>query len=332
MRDSKLLGCRSIPTLPALVALLAASLASQPAWAQVAAGGIPQAAPVAQGAVQQPGFAAQGIAPAQPGVPVAQPQAAAGDPAYRLAEANLPRIQSLEQAAEGEHPLAPAIRWAHRGKAFVDQHVVDYSCTMVKRERIDGELGEHQFMFCKVRNNPFSVYTYFLGPAEVKGREAIFVEGSNEGKLLAHGTGATKLMGTVSLKPDGMIAMTGNRYPITQMGLRRLLERLIEVGNEDMKYGECEVRVVNGAKINNRLCTLIQVVHPVPRQNFLYHIARIYVDEELQLPVRFEAYEWPTEPGGPPLLTEEYTYLNLKLNQGFTDADFDVNNPAYGYR
>ncbi len=29
---------------------------------------------------------------------------------------------------------------------------------------------------------------------------------------------------------------------------------------------------------------------------------------------------------------EEYTYLNLKLNNGFTDADFDIKNPNYKFR
>ena len=43
--------------------------------------------------------------------------------------------------------------------------IEDYQCTMVKRERINGELGEHEYMFVKVRHKPFSVYTYFLAPA-----------------------------------------------------------------------------------------------------------------------------------------------------------------------
>jgi hypothetical protein len=29
---------------------------------------------------------------------------------------------------------------------------------------------------------------------------------------------------------------------------------------------------------------------------------------------------------------EEYTYMDIKLNNGFTDADFDDNNPNYGFR
>jgi hypothetical protein len=60
-------------------------------------------------------------------------------------------------------------------------------------------------------------------------------------------------------------------------------------------------------------------------------MARIYVDDELQLPIRFEAYDWPTQQGAEPQLIEEYTYMNLKVNQGFTDADFDVHNPAYAF-
>ena len=29
---------------------------------------------------------------------------------------------------------------------------------------------------------------------------------------------------------------------------------------------------------------------------------------------------------------ESYTYRELKLNNGFTDEDFDVKNPRYGFR
>ncbi len=73
-------------------------------------------------------------------------------------------------------------------------------------------------------------------------------------------------------------------------------------------------------------------MHPVPRRNFLFHLARIFVDDELGVPVRYEAYDWPREPGGAPELIEEYTYLDLKLNNGFTEADFDVRNPNYAFK
>jgi hypothetical protein len=231
----------------------------------------------------------------------------------------------------GEHPLAPALRWARMGLAELDK-IQDYSATLVKRERIDGVLNDHEYAFVKVRSKPLSVYMYFLGPAKVKGQEALYVAGDNDGNLLAHPNGLRhKLIGTVRLKPDSMLAMAGNRYPITQLGIRRLTERLIEVGEHDMKYGECEVKMLEGAKINGRQCTCIQVVHPKQRNYFLFNMARIYVDNQLNVPIRYEAYEWPKEPGGEPQLTEEYTYLNLKLNNGFTDQDFDPKNPNYQF-
>jgi hypothetical protein len=233
-----------------------------------------------------------------------------------------------------EHPLSPALRWAREGLVDV-RNVQDYECTFVKRERIDGELGEHEYAHLKVRHKPFSVYMGFLAPARVKGQEAIWVEGKNDGKLWGHPNGLRhKLVGTVSLPPTSPFAMMGNRYPITEAGILNMTERLVEIGEKDLQYAECEVKFIEGAKINpgNRICTCIQVVHPIPRRNFLFNMARIYVDEELNLPVRYEAYDWPKVAGEEPVLTEEYTYINLKLNNGFTDADFDINNSKYKFK
>jgi hypothetical protein len=235
-------------------------------------------------------------------------------------------------AQAGEHPLAPAIARAHTAMESIAK-IQDYSATLVKRERIDGALGEHQYLFIKVRHNPFSVYLYFLAPAELKGQETIYIAGKNDGNLLAHPNGFKgKLLGTLSLSPTGMIAMSGNRYPITEVGVKRLTERLIEVGQNDMKYGECAVKILPGTKINGRDCTCYEVNHPQPRKEFIFHIARIYLDSELNVPIRYESYEWPSEKGGQPVLVEEYTYLNLKLNNGFTDLDFDVSNPKYQFK
>jgi len=264
------------------------------------------------------------------------PQSDQSRPPYRLAERSAPEtadhMARLEPQRPQEHPLMPALRWAADGLREIEQ-IEDYSATLVKRERINGVVGEYQYMFIKVRQKPFSVYMYFLGPPKEKGQEVIFIEGQNDGNMWAHPNGIRNtLVGTVSLKPTGVIAMRGQRYPITELGIQNLVRRLLEVGEHDTKYGECEVKFFEGAKINGRVCTCIQVVHPVPRRNFLFHLARIFVDDELNLPIRYEAYDWPTEEGGQPQLIEEYTYLNLKLNNGFTNADFDIRNPNYGFK
>jgi hypothetical protein len=234
-------------------------------------------------------------------------------------------------AQPNEHPLMPAIRWGYAALRVMDG-IQDYSATLCKRERLNGKVGETEYAFIKVRNKPFSVYMYFMEPSSLRGQEVVYVEGQNNGKLLGHGSGFRKVFGTVPLEPTSPFAMRGQHYPITELGITNLIRRLIEVSEKDAKYGECEVNFFQGAKINNRVCTCIQVVHPVPRRNFIYHMARIFVDDELNIPIRLEAYDWPERRNSQPQLIEEYTYVNLKLNNGFTDADFDIRNPNYGFK
>jgi hypothetical protein len=235
-------------------------------------------------------------------------------------------------AAVGAHPLEPALELATRGLAHFKSTIKDYSCTVVKRERIDGKLGEHEYMFAKIRQEPFSVYLYFLAPDAVKAQEVIYVEGRNDGNMLAHaGSGVRAMVGTVSLKPTSMLAMTGNRYAITEIGVENLAMRLVEVAEHDKNFGECDVQFFPNAKVNGRICTCVQVVHPVPRRNFRFHLARVFIDDELLIPIRYEAYDWPHEEGGQPVLMEEYTYMNVKINNGFTDADFDPKNTSYKF-
>ena len=265
-------------------------------------------------------------------------------PVYRVAQAPAPPARpAANQAAE--HPLQPMIAKAEELLKKMDRDVQDYTAMLVKRERIGNVLHDYQYMQAKIRHEqrnergevtaPFSVYLNFLAPEDIKGREVIYNKGHNGGRLTAHdgGTGllaAIKSAVTVNLDPTSERAMRGNKYPITDIGVQNLMRKLIEVATEDMKYDEVEVKVFEKTKINDRICTCMQSVHP-KRDHFRFHIARIYIDDELQLPIRYESYGWPTREGEDPPLLEEYTYLNLKINNGFTDRDFDKSNASYNF-
>ena len=245
--------------------------------------------------------------------------------------ADVPKVAEAAQTAE--HPLTPVLRWAERERPNIAT-IKDYTAVMVKQESVNGTVQEAQVMDVKVRHEPFSVYLKFRYPNNLSGQQAIFVKGKNDNKLIAHGVGFQKAFGTQKLDPNGPIAMMGNKYPITEMGILNLTDKLLEVGYKDSKFGECEVTyqdVKIGSKDAARECTLIQVVHPVRRPHFMFNAARIYVDKELNLPIRYESYDWARKEGETPQLIEAYTYLNLKLNVGLTDADFDHTNPAYAF-
>ena len=235
---------------------------------------------------------------------------------------------ALADSLPEDHPLTPVLRWARRGLPAIE-NLKDYSAILAKRERVRGKLGGYEYLFIKIRHTPLSVYARFQAPAKVEGQEVIYVAGQNQGNLLGH---KPHMAVTVSLRPEGMIAMTNRRYPLTEIGLVNLVRRLVEVGEQDVHHGECEVTYFTTAKVNSRPCTVIQVVHPTPRDMFRFHLARVFVDDELKVPIRYESYDWPRKPGGSPRLIEEYTYLDLKLNNGFTDEDFSTENPEYQFQ
>ena len=258
------------------------------------------------------------------------------EPAFRVAKS-----EAAMAPTAAPHPLDPALQIAHHSLQHIRANINDYSAILIKRELIDGELTDYEYMGIKVRNRkfvngvlktPFSVYMAFLKPASVKGREVIYVENQNDGNLVAHEGGMKgRFLPTVNLDPLGMMAMRGQRYPITDIGLENLVVKLIEKGERDRQRGECDVQFQKGAKVGGRECTVLSVTHPVARPYFDFHIAQIFIDDELNVPVRYCAYSWPPSQGGEPVLLEEYTYQNVKTNIGLTDADFDQKNTKYNF-
>ncbi len=241
---------------------------------------------------------------------------------------------------ESDHPLDPVLAMAREALLHMQQDVADYRGKLIKRERISGILGAEVQMEFKIRTRreasaneparPLAAYLKFLEPWSARGREVIWIEGENDNKLIGHEGGFKNLL-RVELEPTGMLAMLDNKYPITEIGLTKLVEKLIEKGERDREVGPCEVQIIEGQTVGDRECRLIQVTHPEPDKRFDFHIAQIFIDTERMIPLRYAAFLWAEEEGAEPPLEEEYTYLNVELNVGLTDKDFDPENPAYKY-
>jgi uncharacterized protein DUF1571 len=262
------------------------------------------------------------------------------EPIHRVAKANN-NPPAAPGAAVQQHPLDPALEMAKAALVTIEKNITDYTCRIIKQERIRGELQPQEFMDAKIRNRkiqdgkvvrPLSVYLKFVGPDGVKGREVVWVEGQNNNKLRAHEGGAAgRFLPSVWLDPDGPLAMRGQLHPIYDIGIENLVLKLIERGQKEKKFGECDVSFTPGAKINGRGCTVLKVMHPIQRPHFEFNKAEIFIDDEQKVPIRYAAYFWPAKPGDPEPVIEAYTYVNLKTNVGLKDADFDSNNPNYNF-
>jgi len=210
------------------------------------------------------------------------------------------------------------------------QAVKDYTCTFYKRERIDGQLTQTHIMEMKARSQPHSLYFKFQQPK--KGREAIFVAGRHDGKIVAHDVGFGKLFaGTLKLDPHGSMAMEENRHPVTEAGIGSLIDTVVKRWAVELTPEESIVRIHEKAKVGSRPCVLIETTHPRMHPEFLFHKVKLYIDQEHGLPIRMEAYDWPKCAGESPQLIEEYTYAELSVNVGLREIDFDAANPGYSY-
>lgn len=263
-------------------------------------------------------------------------------------------LSADELPADPNDPAQPTMEelrsLAREILANLRSNVQDYTATLVKRERIGGHVGDEVRMQIKVRNalpqgeptertsaqstqptsNGLAAYLKFLEPKSMRGREVIWIDGANENKMIVHEAGMLNLM-RVHLPPDGALAMLGNKYPITEIGLVRLVEKLIEKIDRGVDLSQCSIAILEDQMVGEQSCRLIQVTQPrsVPGADF--YIAQVFIDNQRQVPVRYAAFLWPDQAGSPPPLEEEYTYLNLQLNVGLTDTDFDPDNPAYQY-
>ena len=243
----------------------------------------------------------------------------------------------IPQETPPEHPLDPALEVARKGLERLRNEVRDYTALMVKRERVKGVLLEEEFLRVKVRhaqpensiNRAF--YVRHLKPKRMAGQEAIWIENKNNGELIGHGAGIQKFF-KVSLDPDNWLAMRGNRYPITELGIETLMVRMIEKGERDRQHDDqCTVEYSRNVQFDGNPCTIITITHPRKMDPFEFHVAKIYIDDKLQLPVGYEGFLWPETEGGDPVLVERYFYRELKINVGLKDRDFDPDNPEYDY-
>lgn len=233
------------------------------------------------------------------------------------------------------HPLLWTFRYATARSNYIQKNVSDYSCRLIKRERIDGKLQKHQFiqvkMRCEQRRDgevvrPMSVFMRYLAPGNLKDRRVLYVDGQNDGMMLVRKGGRAFKFVKIEVDPHGISARRESNYPITDIGFDKIIERLLERVASDIKNDpEATNTLVSNfrnAKVGKRVCTHIQVVHPKRGQGVQFHKASLYVDDELHVPIRLVVHGWPASDGGEPPLIEEYIYVDLKLNVGLTDADF----------
>jgi hypothetical protein len=205
----------------------------------------------------------------------------------------------------------------------VYSRVDNYTATFLIQERVDEELRPEQRLALKFKK-PFRVYLRWL-TGKNKGRQALYPAGADGRELWVR---MPLLVGsvTVSLDPQSSRARKGGRHPITDVGIGRLLE--LFSGNAYRSLQHSELTVEDGGQhvIFDRATQRYTLYFPPdPAKGYYCMTVLIDVDRQHRLPIYTEIFDWDGQ------LIERYGYLDLRLNPGLTEEDFDPQNPAYGF-
>lgn len=228
------------------------------------------------------------------------------------------QIASRIDSVPATNPLSSAVKTAQAAMQALDD-VADYQATFVKKEVIGGRLIE-QRMRIRFREQPLSVHLKFIEPSA--GREVLYIEGRNDNKLLVKETGLASLIGPISLDPTSPMVMKETTYPITAIGIRNMLDRLLKHWLSASAGDDVDVTLYPNARIGDCGCEVVEVTHLRPGPKVEYHKLRLYIEKESGLPIRVQQLGFPTQPGGKLPLISDYAYLGLQANRGFTDRHF----------
>jgi Protein of unknown function (DUF1571) len=133
-----------------------------------------------------------------------------------------------------EAPAAPAAvdpdtpRRLYRDAAAAYAKQPSYIARLKRREWANGRPRPEETLLFKFRERPWSVHFKWLGE-EGQGREVLYVRGQHGDKLhiltAANDVPFTPAGRHMALAPDSFLVRSASRYPITEAGVGRIIER-----------------------------------------------------------------------------------------------------------
>jgi hypothetical protein len=207
------------------------------------------------------------------------------------------------------------------------KNVQDYTGLLVKSEYTGGKDTGYQYIEFKFREQPLGIYLKFIpkkpNPPSLWNREVVYNE--KDGLIVKRG-GSRNASMTLAIATDSPLATEGNRYLITDMGLRTLSARLLERIKVEANIPDTEIKVYDEAKVDGRSVRFYRMVHNTKTNIEQCYSAEIAVDKELHIPIYYRAKD------SSGIVLEEYSFRNIKMNVGLTDKDFSEKNSEYGFK
>ncbi len=233
--------------------------------------------------------------------------------------------------------LQRKIEMLEAGRKFL-QDCPDYTAVFSKQELVGNQLLDLQDIYLKCRHRPFSVYLLWLSGDE--GREVLYVDGANDGRMVVHGGGWKARLPALTISPDSSLAMQESRYPVTKAGLLGTVDITLSVHAEDLaknRLSRCEQ--LADQEFDGRMCATFLTEYKNAATSPTYRKSVTLIDKEWNVPLYTRNFGWPN-PGetatGEELddatLIEFYTFTEVAFRQELATAEFDRGHEEYQFK
>ena len=221
-----------------------------------------------------------------------------------------------------QSPLDEPIGWlneARRSYAVVK----DYSCTLMSRERVRGDLLDVNVIQMKVKTQPFSIHMRWLDPKKSAGQEVAFVVGKHNNKMrVKSNVLGGKVIGFMSIDPQDPRVTDHSRHTILEAGIGNMIESTHRMWTSERTLGKALSKSTDYL-CNQKECHRVELTRTERNPASYCFRTVVYLEKQSKLPIRLENYDWPRQ-GGPAEgdLLEMFSYVNLQFNTGLKDEDF----------
>jgi hypothetical protein len=200
-----------------------------------------------------------------------------------------------------------------------DRTVKGYRCTFVKQERMGGKLQRSEVTGVSFRDNPFSVLMVWREGARLAA-SVLYVQGENNDQMLVHPAGwRGRMVSVVSRDPKGAEGSESSRYPITDFGIKKGMERASAAWGAARQAGTLKYEYRGKRKIaeaGDRTCYVLhRYGYSQPEEGGVTD-AVLYYDVETLLQVG------STLKGVEGQLIGDYWFRDIQLNADFPPDTF----------
>lgn len=276
--------------------------------------------------------------------------------------------QATTHAKQTRKPIS-VLPVVEEAREFYEK-ITDYTCVLLKQERIDGKLRDMETILLKFRK-PNDIYMGWI-EKPFKGQELLYSPDRNKGKINAHKGGFLSAI-DINVDPRGKIAMDGQHHTIYDAGLGATLNMIMRGLVKAKEENVLETYLIDEETLGDKNCMVIEalfpkrpvgVTHTVKKGESVWDIAETYnqdmyiityVNEGVDGPLDIREGQqilvphhygsrilvWVDKVTKLPIkvevydwngnLYEMYHYSSLKLNPGLTRMDFDPENPDYDF-